>query len=205
MVERDKTEHPSFGFIRASRVQGHKTLFDSALKHQHYIEVEIGNSYTERAFNQNYVYANSMRGLITISMSESQFAQFITSMNTGSGAPCTLTYVDGERVPDPPVEQNTKERFADEVRAKGEQIISRLDAAMQEVDALLLSGKATKANLKSVKDKVAGLKSELTSNMPFMIDQFSESVEKITDRARMDLNAHAMMIGLRLGQGGTPS
>lgn len=192
--EETKLEHESFGFIRASRVSGGAgQLFDTAVKHSHCITITIGRATKRRQFHETYVHARNE--LIRVSMSESQFAQFITSMNTGSGAPCTLSRVDGRFVPPPPPDTNTRETFENEVQQAGIALAASADSALASLKALQAKGKATKGELSQALKEVENLQRELISNMPFMMERFAEGIEKLIDRAKIDINAHAVMIG----------
>ena len=195
--DQTKIDHPSFGFIRASRVSGHKALFDSSVRHQHYVDIVIGEATQFRQYQTNYVHAD--KELIRVSLSESQFAQFITSMNSGSGSPCTLARVNGKSVEEPPADINTRDTFEREVKEAAEGMTARLDELSKKVEALIGRQSApTKRELRDIKHSAAMAKQDLLSKMPFMMKQFAEGVEKLTDRAKMDLNAHATMLGQRL-------
>jgi hypothetical protein len=76
---------------------------------------------------------------------------------------------------------------------------ARLDELSKKVEAIIGRKSApTKSELRDIEHSVAMAKQDLLSNMPFMMKQFAEGVEKLTDRAKMDLNAHATMLGQRL-------
>lgn len=198
MIEETRVKHESFGFIRASRVQGHAALFDSAVRHQHYITIEIGEAEMVRRFSDSHTYS-SLRGFINVAMSEAQFAQFITSMNVGSGAPCTLQYVMGKRREEPPPDINTRETFEGEVRQQAESVATALREGIAAVSALATQGRPpNKAEIKAALAKLETAQREMVANMPFLMKQFAEGIEKLTERAKTDLNAHAVMLGQRL-------
>lgn len=203
MPEGDKIEHESFGFIRASRVQGHAQLFDSAVRHQHYVTVTIGRASQERQYSESQIYGRDE--LIEVALSESQFAQFITSMNVGSGAPCTLMWVDGKRVESPPADINTRETFENEVKVAAEKATESLDDSANILKQMLATGKANKSQMSALLSRIEDAQRDLKANMPFMMKQFAEGIEKLTDRAKMDLNAHATMLGQRLSLADEPA
>ena len=203
-MDEHRVNHPSFGFIRASRVSGYTPLFDSALKHQHYVHVEIGHAEQIIQYGQSHTY-NNLRGIISVAMSESQFAQFITSMNVGAGAPCTLEYINGVRVESPPADINTRKLFDEDLKARAGEMLSGVQTALDELTALKAKGKATKAELTAAIDKVTRVQTEMTSNMPFFLRMFAEAMEKHIDRAKMDINAHATMMGQRMLAGSAPA
>lgn len=197
MENNQNAQHPSFGFIRASRVSGHTTLFDSAVRHHHYVTVTIGRASQERRYSENQIYGKDQ--LVEVAMSESQFAQFITSINVGSGAPCTLTWMTGTgHIDPPPADINTRETFSNEVKEAADVVGEKLKEALTEIKSLVASGKANKGQLLTVLRSVETAMLQLNSNMPFMMQQFAEGIEKLTDRAKMDLNAHATMLGQRM-------
>lgn len=199
MPDTEVFNHESFGYIRANRVSGHTALFDSALEHQHYVSVTIGRASLHRRYSENYVMGD-IGALIEVSMSESQFAQFITSMNVGSGAPCTLSRVNGKRVEEPPADINTRETFEKEVKAKAESMVGNVRDASAKLHALTTKkgGSITKAEVGEALALVQRAQMELVSNLPFLMSQFAEGIEKLIDRAKMDINAHAVMNGMRL-------
>ena len=196
LPDETKIQHESFGFIRASRVSGHTPLFDSAVRHQHYVTVTVGRAEQARRYSDSYVQGREE--LITVAMSESQFAQFITSMNVGSGSPCTLTRVGNQRVEPPPADINTRETFETEVKQAAVQVGEDLKDGVRLLKGLLANGKANKGDLAALLSQMEKVERELIQNMPFMMKQFAEGIEKLTDRAKMDLNAHATMLGQRM-------
>ena len=198
MDNETRVQHESFGFIKASRVSGQAQLFDSAVDHQHYVTIEIGQAEQVRRYNESYVHGGTRGGFISVAMSESQFAQFITSMNVGSGAPCTIQYVAGKRREPPPPDTNTRETFENEVKEQAVKIGADLVKAIAELRGLVDNGKAGKKDLQAALAKFEFALRGLDSNMPFMMRRFAEGIEKLTDRAKMDLNAHAVMLGQRL-------
>lgn len=48
-------------------------------------------------------------------MSEGQWARLLSSLNVGSGVPCTITTVNGEEVPDPPAPTPATDTFKAEM------------------------------------------------------------------------------------------
>src|ERR1700679_3718672 len=111
-----KIAHESYGFIRASRVQGQTELFDSAINHQHFVAITLGEMTQCRHLYQTWNFAG--RELMTVDMSEHQFAQFITSMNSGSGSACTIRRFNGEQRKKPPADLNTRQAFGPEIKAQ---------------------------------------------------------------------------------------
>lgn len=92
----DKTTHPAYGIISIHRTSGGARLFRSDFEHQHYITIDISTAYETPGYGvKGNVYNDAQ--IISLAMSEAQFARMITSLNVGCGTPCTL-----ERVGVPP-------------------------------------------------------------------------------------------------------
>ncbi len=199
MHDDTEIDHPSFGFIRASRVSGHTSLFDSALMHQHYITLTIGHAVQHRNMSRNWNYPKEE--YITIAMSEAQFATFITSMNVGEGAPCTLTRVMGKGIEAPPADINTRKTFGNELRRNIDAATKLLQQAQAHARMLVDKKKATLSELRDLQNNITAAQRELVDSAPFILHQFAESVETLTQQAKADINAHVVMSGQRLLKG----
>lgn len=81
-----RTEYISFAF-----------LFGSSIKHHDIITLRISPAYMDRDLNYDRYYAEN-HPYIEINMSQSQFAQAITSLNMGAGVPVTLRQINGEYI-----------------------------------------------------------------------------------------------------------
>lgn len=89
--------HPSYCQITASRVSGSTVLYGSDFDHQHYVTLSIHRSQRRRNLNNDWYHSG--KELIEIKMSADQWANFVSSMNYGSGTPCTLNYFNNEVIP----------------------------------------------------------------------------------------------------------
>ena len=202
-----RATHESYGFIRASRVSGRAALFDSAINHQHFVSVTIGRCGQERLLSRTWRFPTEE--LMTVDMSEHQFAELITSMNTGSGSACTIRRFDGHALAPPPPDLNTRQSFEPEIRAETEKVAKLLSEGVAKLETLHAKGKATKGELHAALKAITSIQSQLTSTLPFILKQFAEHMEELTARAKSDVTAHAVAVGLgveradvlRIGEG----
>ena len=74
--------HPAYGAIRVSRVSGNSYLFGSDFRHQYMIGVTIMSALKMRTSSREWHYADNE--LVTVYLSEAQWASFISSLNLGS-------------------------------------------------------------------------------------------------------------------------
>ena len=79
-----KETHPSYGQIGVSRVASTgNSLFDSDLKHQHFITITIKE--TERVIDGTHEFLSSGKNVAEICMSEAQFARLMTQPKLVTG------------------------------------------------------------------------------------------------------------------------
>ena len=109
-MKKETHEHPSYGVISFSRTYGgEKNLFGSSIKHQNTIRMKVSHAKLERRLNEDHVYEKDK--IIEVEMSEAQFAQAITSLNSAAGVPVTLLYTQKEGKIPPCNFSNKRETF----------------------------------------------------------------------------------------------
>jgi len=137
MDDNEITEHPSFALMQFVRVQGgDNILFGSSIKHDNRIMLRINRSEHCRNFHKFSYYPKEK--YIEVEMSESQFAEAITSMNMGTGVPVTLRSLNGKKI-----EQhefvNTRikhqEDFAKDMKAMADKFSDIVDEAEKLLSA----------------------------------------------------------------------
>lgn len=185
--EAKKFEHESYGMVSLSRIQGGiGRLFGSSLESQHTaVRLRIARGVRQHELGRDWYYAKEE--LIEVELSAAQFAELITTMNVGSGIPCTIRHVLGERRADPPEEPTEVEEVRESFREKAQRVGERLAALAGEVDAVL--AKVPKKVREDVQGKLRSFITEVSSNMPFMVDQFQEATEKVIAHAKAEVDA----------------
>lgn len=204
--ERHVYEHPSYGVIGASRVSGQRVLFGSDFRHQHFIRIRIQPAELWRSLSNDTPYA-SMRTHIEVDLSEAQWATFVSSMNVGSGVPCTLTSLNGTSIPDLPDPIDKSEQFAQEARHRMSRAVERLD----ELEKDLAESGLSQKKVKELAGKIRAARSDLGPNLQFVADQFDEHMERTVEAAKSEVNAYATHLVMRTGlqalegSGGAPA
>lgn len=86
--------HPSYGMISFNResCSPATSLFGSSIKHGNAIRMILFHAEIERGLNKDWFYAKGR--IVEIEMSQSQFADAITSLNIGEGVPCTIRFTE---------------------------------------------------------------------------------------------------------------
>lgn len=185
--------HPAYAQLRASRVSSSHgiLLYGSDLRHTNFIAVTIAASSLTRSLSRDWHHAEN--DLIEVTLSESQWATFVSSLNLGSGIPATLTRYDGRLIPGLP-ERDIVHEFKNEVRDAMTQATTELDAALAALETA-----DTKTWRKAVMERVAKARQHLSANLPFVADQFDHHAEAVVEAAKAEVAAHVQATLLRAG------
>lgn len=203
-----KYTHPSYGVIKISRVSGETTLFDSDFQHQHFISLSVCKAAKYDDGHHSMIHedhGDDGRSIVEVYMSEAQFARAITSMNMGSGSPCTLNRVHNKSVPLPEAEQ-AKERHIDGVNEK----LSGAMNKQREIVGLLERWRSDKhrPTLKEMDELIMDLgcaTDNFKSNMEYYGRCFEEHMEKVVLDAKTEIETHILATTERLGVQDKPS
>ena len=186
----NKESHPSYATLQFSRVStsGTKVLFGSSIKHRDTIVMRVRKASLSRHLNEDYIFGD--QEVIEVEMSQSQFAEAITSMNMGTGIPVTLTYLQGEGViEDCPYfdkRMQFENEFADKNKKQNELAISLIKEAQKLFEEKKTFNKADKENIMNMLYK---LNQEIGSNTEFIYKQFNEQMDKTTLEAKCEIEA----------------
>lgn len=189
MKEYQKESHESYGMLRIGRLSGHDThLFGSSIPHHNTICLAINPGVVERGLHHDHYYSER-QAYIEVEMSQSQFAEAITSMNVGSGVPCTLRYLNGERIEEPEF-KNKRMQFEQEFKEKMQNLEAHLSRLTESAEEILTNKKSVnKGDRKTILNELNALKIELASNMPFLASSFNEQMDKTAQEAKAEVEA----------------
>lgn len=182
--------HPAWAMIGASRVQSGgagAVLFDSDIRHNHYVTVRLSKAQRKRDLNRDWLHGGKQ--IIEVAMSEAQWASFVSSMNVGSGVPCTLLANGLEDVPGMPYEPRLQESM-DEVRGAADAALEEVKKAFEAVKA-----KPTKANIRSMEIVLQNA----TPNVEFVAKSLTEHAENVAQKMRADVEAFVVTKAQQLG------
>jgi hypothetical protein len=190
-------DHPAFGQISASRVSATpgRTLYGSDFVHRAWVTLRISRSSFDRSLSRDWHH--ELGQLIEIDLSEAQWATFVSSLNLGSGVPCTLNQVGHEQMPGITRRVET-EHFLDETREVVASAIRQVEEARTEVDASGLPA----SKRRSISETLRQVAQHLRSNLPFVTKSFDEHVEKKVEKAKVEINAYMTTRIMSAGLGG---
>lgn len=189
-----KTRHPAFAQIVASRVSGQTVLYGSDFVHKNYITITLTASELNRTLSNDWHFGRKQ--IIELAMSEAQWSSFVSSMNIGSGVPCTLTWQEGKGViPGLPMPEARANQFGKEFQEDFDEAIQALKEALEEVDMLGLS----KAKADRMKARIITAHRKISDAAPFVANQFGEHMEKELERAKVEIHGYATSLFQRAG------
>lgn len=187
-VHRDSVEtHPAYAQIAVSRVHGHTSLYASDFKHNDFITVTIRKSDVTRNLSNDWHHGGNE--LIEVAMSESQWATFISTPNSGMGTPCTLQFFASGGpgvIPGIVHPTNKTDQFTAETSGRLDEGLAQLRKLAKAIESSSLSGKAKREFGSMIEMAIM----ELSSNIGFVADQFGEHVEAVTDAAKTEIHAY---------------
>jgi len=191
-------KHPSYGMISFSRISGgHDNLFGSSISHQNHVELRIFRGRRGRNINTDWYFADSSP-LISVKLSSTQFAELITTMNIGSGVPCTLHHADGEMMPECP-ERHQRQEVQDEFKSDMQKVTADLQSATKQLDKLLEPGAIKKSDIINLSECLNRAIQELACNVPFAQECFDEACDKTVSEAKGEIDAAFVSTVNRLG------
>jgi len=185
----EKQKHPSYGMMRFSRIQSSYAVpfFGTRLLHRNWIELTISEGESGRDLSRDWHMDGKQ--LIRVRLTEAQFATLITTLNYGSGSPCTIQRYNGEMVPDPPEQENlidlTKFEHSERMKATSRRV---RDIINQMKNAII--GTVKKGDIKEIISKLEILMHDLGPNLKFEREQFDKHMAETVSEAKADIEAH---------------
>jgi hypothetical protein len=183
--------HPAYGMVSISQVSGEAVLVGSAVKHGHFVSLEISTA--ERHKDNYSEHWMSKKLLCRISLSHTQLAEMLFSTNS-SGVPCTLRYVQGDEDyrPEPPFVSPLKEN-SDNLHGVIKETLSRAAEMAMEVEALVKTGNLKKADRDRIGFLALKIHQDIESNIHYAMQCVDEKTEKTVAHAKAEIESFVNM------------
>lgn len=199
--EEELHEHPSYGMVQVNRftvggygrdgdTAGGMNLYGSSIeKHTSGIRIKVSRSERHHSLSRDWYY-NKGDSLIEIDLSPAQFAEMITSLNAGSGVPCTIRRLQNKSVQNPPRDVALeRDKVRKDFRKKCEAATKEVQKAKAVAEAILEKKSVTQADRKEILNMFDRMIQEVSRNMPFVLSQFEEAAEKVVVAAQAEIEA----------------
>lgn len=199
-----RRSHPAFATIHASRVQGGSdTLFGSPIKHRGYVRVSVQTVDEIVSLSHSYYWQREGNStIVELKLSEAQWAAFVSTMNVGSGVPCTLEYArDGETRRLPYIEDiSYEEKRALDIKSAVKEQHEQLKAALKRFDELLQSPSVKKSDLRELRNMFIQPGDHAESNMEFRAKMLTEHSEHLIESAKAEVSAMVTRMAMQFPQ-----
>lgn len=185
--EEETLNHPSFGIIQFSRINGHSSFFGSDIEHNNYIQLTISEGEKCSSLTSERYYSNKI--LFKARLTSNQFSELITSLNIGSGVPCTIEYNNSVKTEELPNLENRKtfihRKFKDRLKTFSNNIAIQKEKSKNIINKKTLS-KEDQANLLNYLDIIT---QEINSNIPYFAECFQEVMDEMVLEAKTEIES----------------
>ena len=173
-------------------------MFGSSVHSQTFITLKISRAQKIRNLNRTWYFPKQQ--MIEVALSPNQFSELLTTMNMGSGVPCTIDWVNGEGgIESPPVE-NERQILNEEFQQEMDSLTSAMRQYRKRVKEILEKKSfITKSDKTEIISMMNTLISEINSTIPFVRKSFDESVDKTIVEAKSEMESFWTTAVMNLG------
>lgn len=191
--EEETYEHESYGMVAFNRIHGLAgRLFGSSLRDHHSsVRLVLKRGMRRHHLSRDWYSGVSGPPLVEVILSAAQFADLLTTMNVGDGVPCTIRFAEGRLMEDPPDEDLETEKVRASFKKEAREFSSKLRGTVDEIRESFEKKNVTKADRKEILEKLASCLMEVEENLPFILESFEESAEKVVGHAKAEIDAFA--------------
>lgn len=182
--------HPSFALASFSRCSGgNPNLFGSNISHNEFIELKITHAQEHRGLNTDHRHGTDT--ILNCRMSLTQFAELVSTQNSGEGIPVTLSFTEKDGyVPQIKVAVDKSLQFRNEFSGNIRKAMSDI---MEQIDAVQSSLNGKKPlGVKEREEIIRRLeraKAGISGNLDFCAEQFAEFMEGTVTDAKGEVEA----------------
>lgn len=170
-------DEPYMGVVKVSRCSGRADLFGSDVEHQHFIELEVCHADMQRHLSDNWIHSGKQ--IVSVWMSEIQWAHLLSSLNQGEGSPVTIKHIQGQRIAPPAPPKGEASTFQAEIVETVQDSVAALRAAVTRLQAATVPKAKVpgKTELGEILASLTTALREFENNVPFVEKQFGEHIE----------------------------
>lgn len=187
--------HPSFGIIEISRIHGRfENLVGVDFPQGHAVAIRIKSADMHRQYGNTSFMETKL--ITEVYLSEVQFAQAISSLNSADRVPVTIRYYpDGETLFEP---GEPPPHMAD-LEALEEEVVEPLDTGLKALEEAMAAFKDPKFSKATTRGLVEKAYREIVQNRPFREKQAKKTIRKAADKAKMEVTAYAQNVVRQFG------
>lgn len=187
-MKKEYQKHESFGQLSFSRVQctPPQKFYGSELPQGHYIQMTLQESEVQRTLSQDWYHGHG-EVLAQVRMTSGQFAEMITSLNQGSGTPCTVEIVGGEKMEPLPTQESAKELTHREFQERMSEFAKTINEKQSLAKELVKKKTLSKQDIHDLTHHIEWLSAEISKNIPYFATCFQETMDKVVFDAKTEV------------------
>ena len=182
--------------IQFSRIHssGKHYFFGSDLPTNDFIELTIEQGVKESDLStERYHNDYSGKTYCKVQMTPNAFAELITRMNIGDGIPCSVTVVDGKIIPQEENQRENRKMFTHrKFKERMGTFAEELQVKSKEMERIMKKQSLSAQDKKDVVWAYQKLVQELSSNIPFFMECFQETMDDVVLEAKQQIDAALM-------------
>jgi len=187
-MDTTRETHPSYGLVGFCRVKSSEgvNLFGSSIPHNELIELTIKQAVKERILNHDFVAGREH--IVTVTLSQVQFAELVSTFNTGDGVCCTISRRSGREVEDCPAD-NPREKVQREFELHLKDTVEFSAKAQKEIAEILKKKSVTTADRQRINSILDKIVMDSGANTSYIQKQFQDIVDKTVVEAKGEMEA----------------
>lgn len=181
-------EHPSFGMLRFSRINGKSGyLFGSEIQADNFIELTLSKGKLTRDLTNDWFFEGSEK--FVVKMSPSQFSELITTMNHCPGVPVTIVKENGKYIEQCSEIESKKTYTHKYFKQRMANLISEINKEWLNVEQIIDKNQINKKDREVLKFFYKRMSQEIKSNIPFLLEAFQEAMDKVVVDAKIEIDS----------------
>jgi len=190
--EFEPKNHPSYGTVMFTRTHcggGREKLFGSAItNHFTTVKLTIREAELRHKYHEDRIWGD--RKIIEVELSAAQFVELLTTMNVGTGTPCTIRFrQDVGKIEIPPDDEIEIDHVQDSFKKDLKEMADWLLARRKELMVILEKKAIGKKDREDILEIIEMVIQEVRSNRPFALDQFNEATERVVVAAKAEVDS----------------
>lgn len=204
-----RERHESFALVGVNRVSigggGRVGMFGSHLdSHPTVFRFKLQRAvrvHTNLAYDRFYGdHEAETQNLVEFELTPTQFVELMTSLNMGEGVPCTLRYVDGQRMEDVPDEHETEaQTIVRNFSADMQDIAGSVRPHADRIAEIMAKPSIGKRDRDEVNDLVEKMLRKLSDRTPWILKMFVESTGRLITDGKAQVEAYATSVIMSAG------
>jgi hypothetical protein len=201
--KRECEKHPAYGMVSFNRVS-HSTgssnrLFGSSIDDHHTsIMLEIKEASVRHDLARDWFFPE--KALIQVELSQIQFAELLTTMNAGSGIPCTIRWLrDKGFLPQLEASRLEVDKIREEFEGEIGDLVADMRKAFKDVSKLFEKQSVSKSDRRKALDIIEAAIRLMEDSAPFTVDQFNKAAEKVVTSAKAEVDGFVTHVVQKTG------